>query len=680
MARRRAAQGLNTGGWPGDRSDARCSARARRPRAARVRLEVACNGAFGAGSRLLRHGLAVRPRPLRASRASTARPGGSSTTSRAAGARGRARRRARPALAGQLLARAQPLLQRLARATARPGPRRGESCAGSWRRNAPVAHELAAIGHAHIDTAWLWPIAETYRKCVRTFASQLALHGRLPRATGSPARRRSSTRGSGARPEPVRRGSASAVERGQFDAGRRDAGSSPTATSPPASRSCASSCYGQRFFEREFGRRCREFWNPDVFGYNGQLPQIMRGAGIERFLTQKLSWNRFNKPPHHTFRWQGIDGSEVLDALPAGRHLQRRGDRARRCAGVGARLQGPRPLAHELPALRLRRRRRRADRADARDAGARRATCRACRARRMRTSDEFFDGSRPSATTWPVLVGELYFEYHRGTYTTQAATSAATAAASSCCTTSSCWPRCAARSGDYPRASSTRLWKIAAAEPVPRHPPRLVDQRGLRGRRARLRRDRGGASAAGAALGALATGRRPPAAQHARRRARARSVESPAARLARRGAAVRRSGRAVEAGAPVAPRADGGCVLENAHLRAVVGADGRLAELVARRAAARRSPRPANVSSSTRTGRSTGTPGTSIRSTSRRGGTARPRTASRVVREHAAARRDRLRAAHRGASAGTQTIRLDAGCAAPRVRHWRSTGTRSRRS
>src|SRR4029077_1990010 len=74
--------------------------------------------------------------------------------------------------------------------------------------------------------------------------------------------------------------------------------------------------HGQGYFEREFGRRCPEFWNPDVFGYNGQLPQIMRGAGIGRFLTQKLSWNRFNPPAHHTFTWQGIDGSQVLAHFP----------------------------------------------------------------------------------------------------------------------------------------------------------------------------------------------------------------------------------------------------------------------------------------------------------------------------------------------------------------------------
>lgn len=55
---------------------------------------------------------------------------------------------------------------------------------------------------------------------------------------------------------------------------------------------------GQGFFEVEFGRRCREFWLPDTFGYSAQLPQIMRGCGVDRFLTQKLSWNSFNKFPY----------------------------------------------------------------------------------------------------------------------------------------------------------------------------------------------------------------------------------------------------------------------------------------------------------------------------------------------------------------------------------------------
>ncbi len=74
--------------------------------------------------------------------------------------------------------------------------------------------------------------------------------------------------------------------------------------------------YGQRFFERELGGRASEFWNPDVFGYAGQLPQIMRGAGITRFVTQKLSWNRFTSPMFHTFSWEGLDGTRVTTHFP----------------------------------------------------------------------------------------------------------------------------------------------------------------------------------------------------------------------------------------------------------------------------------------------------------------------------------------------------------------------------
>ncbi|XP_074773841.1 alpha-mannosidase 2C1 isoform X3 [Athene noctua] len=75
---------------------------------------------------------------------------------------------------------------------------------------------------------------------------------------------------------------------------------------------------GQRFFQEQFGRICSEFWLPDTFGYSAQLPQLMRGCGIRRFLTQKLSWNLVNAFPHHTFFWEGIDGSRVLTHFPPG--------------------------------------------------------------------------------------------------------------------------------------------------------------------------------------------------------------------------------------------------------------------------------------------------------------------------------------------------------------------------
>lgn len=76
--------------------------------------------------------------------------------------------------------------------------------------------------------------------------------------------------------------------------------------------------YGQKFFKKEFGITCKEFWLPDTFGYSAQLPQIMRHCGITRFLTQKLSWSLVNKFPHHTFWWEGIDGSQVLSHFPPG--------------------------------------------------------------------------------------------------------------------------------------------------------------------------------------------------------------------------------------------------------------------------------------------------------------------------------------------------------------------------
>ncbi|XP_040824664.1 alpha-mannosidase 2C1 isoform X4 [Ochotona curzoniae] len=75
---------------------------------------------------------------------------------------------------------------------------------------------------------------------------------------------------------------------------------------------------GQKFFLQEFGRHCSEFWLPDTFGYSAQLPQIMRGCGLKRFLTQKLSWNLVNSFPHHTFFWEGLDGSRVLVHFPPG--------------------------------------------------------------------------------------------------------------------------------------------------------------------------------------------------------------------------------------------------------------------------------------------------------------------------------------------------------------------------
>ena len=182
------------------------------------------------------------------------------------------------------------------------------------RRNGSRVHEIAAVGHAHIDTAWLWPLEETYRKCVRTFATQLRLMEDHPgyRFACSQAQQYAWIRDR--EPELWERIRARVASGQWLPVG--GTWIEPDCNLPAGESLVRQFLHGQRFFERELGRRATVFWNPDVFGYNGQLPQLMRGAGLTGFLTQKLSWNRFNPPEHHTFTWQGIDGSEVLTHFP----------------------------------------------------------------------------------------------------------------------------------------------------------------------------------------------------------------------------------------------------------------------------------------------------------------------------------------------------------------------------
>ena len=284
-------------------------------------------------------------------------------------------------------------------------------------RNGSHVHRLSAIGHGHLDTAWLWPLAETYRKAVRTFSSQTAYMERYPefRFACSQAQQYDWIR--------ARNPDLYGRIRRQVEAGRwvpvGGTWIEPDCNLPSGESLVRQFLYGQRFFEREFGHRCNEFWNPDVFGYNGQLPQIMRGAGIGRFLTQKLSWNRFNPPPYHTFTWQGIDGSQVLAHFPPAdtynatvevAELRRtareykdhdRSGRSLLVFGWGDGGGGPTPGM--LETLR------------------RVADLQGVPRTAMTTSDEFFEALEADAGELATVVGELYFEYHRGTYTTQAA-------------------------------------------------------------------------------------------------------------------------------------------------------------------------------------------------------------------------------------------------------------------
>lgn len=181
-------------------------------------------------------------------------------------------------------------------------------------RNGDGQHRIHAIGHAHLDTAWRWPLAETKRKCYRTFSNALRNMERYPEFcfTSSSAQHYEWLRVE--QPALYREVLQRIKEQRFFPTG--GTWIEPDCNLPSGESLVRQFLLGQRFFRAQFGRYCTEFWNPDVFGYCGQLPQIMRGAGIRHFFTQKLNFNQFNKPQRHTFWWQGIDGSRVMTHFP----------------------------------------------------------------------------------------------------------------------------------------------------------------------------------------------------------------------------------------------------------------------------------------------------------------------------------------------------------------------------
>src|SRR6478735_5311969 len=169
------------------------------------------------------------------------------------------------------------------------------------------AHQVVAVGHAHIDSAWLWPVRETIRKCARTFSNVVQLAEEDPdfRFACSSAQQYAWMKQY--YPELFCR-IAECVRRGQFvPVGGMWVESD---TNMPGGEAMARQFVaGKGFFKENFGVETEEVWLPDSFGYSAALPQIVAAAGAGYFLTQKISWNQTNRMPHHTFWWQGIDGT-----------------------------------------------------------------------------------------------------------------------------------------------------------------------------------------------------------------------------------------------------------------------------------------------------------------------------------------------------------------------------------
>jgi len=167
-----------------------------------------------------------------------------------------------------------------------------------------------AVGHTHIDVAWLWRLKHTREKAQRSFSTVLRLMNEFDDYVflqSQPQLYQYIQKDNPALYERIRE----RVAEGRWEA---DGGMWLEADCNISSGEALTRqfLYGMRFLEKEFGRRCEFLWLPDVFGYSWALPQILNGVGIHTFMTTKISWNQFNSMPHDLFHWRGMDGSEVM--------------------------------------------------------------------------------------------------------------------------------------------------------------------------------------------------------------------------------------------------------------------------------------------------------------------------------------------------------------------------------
>ena len=178
------------------------------------------------------------------------------------------------------------------------------------RKDMDVEAVADCIGHTHIDCAWLWDLYQTRHKAVRSFATMLKLMERYPDFKFMSSQPLLYKMVKEDQPELYER-IKDAIKRGQW---QPEGGMWVEAYCNLSSGESLvrQFLHGQEFFQKEFGQRTRTLWLPDVFGYSAAMPQILKKSGVDYFMTSKLSWSEFNLSPYDTFQWKGIDGSEVL--------------------------------------------------------------------------------------------------------------------------------------------------------------------------------------------------------------------------------------------------------------------------------------------------------------------------------------------------------------------------------
>ena len=286
-------------------------------------------------------------------------------------------------------------------------------------KNGPSAHRITATGHAHLDTAWLWPIRETRRKAVRTFANVVDLMRRNPDMVYCHSQAQHYSWVAQDAPEIF-----SEVQRLVAQGRWEHVGGMWVETDlnlPSGESLLRQLVQGQRAFRNWFGTTSKVAFLPDDFGYPGSLPQILAHGGCTQFFTQKLSWNETNKFPHHTFWWEGIDGTKVFshfspvdtyNAIMTPSQLRFADHNFRDHVGSSHSLVlyghgdgGGGPTQTMIDRARLA------------------ADLEGVPRIAFGTVHQFFETAEEEyGATAPHWVGEMYFEKHRGTYSTQVGT------------------------------------------------------------------------------------------------------------------------------------------------------------------------------------------------------------------------------------------------------------------
>jgi alpha-mannosidase len=278
-------------------------------------------------------------------------------------------------------------------------------------KNGDSAPRAGIIGHSHMDTAWLWTMQETIRKCARTYSEALNLMDQYPEYMFLQSAPYHSQWMKDYYPALFAKIKQRVAE------GRWEPNGGmwvePDCNMPSGESLIRQFLEGYKFTKAHYNYQANAYWQPDVFGYSGNLPQIMQGCGVDYFLTTKLSWNQTNRFPVDTFHWKGIDGSTVIAHFntththPSPKHLIREANdiihkdvQDRRLCTFGLGDGGGGPEYEMLETAR------------------RVQDLEGCPKATFTTLSDFMNTLKKElGPALPIYEGELYLEAHRGTLT-----------------------------------------------------------------------------------------------------------------------------------------------------------------------------------------------------------------------------------------------------------------------